>query len=148
MAKWPSKNPPKLVLKDFASKNILWSISPLVSNAKIKRLRTPRQSTTCSPLIKISKEAIKAFAKDGTVPEVASDLLYSAKQGRSKKMKWKQARHCLKGVGVYSVGHSKKGSDKLELSASLDHHLYTPIITSLKEADLPNKYCFILKVYI
>lgn len=30
MARWPSKNPPKLVLKDFASKNILWSVNPPV----------------------------------------------------------------------------------------------------------------------
>lgn len=93
----------------------------------------------------IPKESIRVFAKEGKVPEISSDLLYSTKQGRSRKMKWKQNKHCLKGVGIYSVGESKKGS-KLELSASLDHRLYTPIIASIKDSEIPNKYCFIMKV--
>jgi hypothetical protein len=93
----------------------------------------------------IPKESIRAFAKEGKVPEISSNLHYSTKQGRSRKMKWKQGQHYLKGVGIYSVAESKRGS-KLELSASLDHRLYTPIITSLKDSEIPNKYCFIMKV--
>ena len=95
--------------------------------------------------LQIPKESIRAFAKEGKIPEVSSDLLYSTKHGRSRKMKWKQSKHCLKGVGIYSIAESKKGS-KLELSASLDHRLYTPIITSIKDSEIPNKYCFIMKV--
>lgn len=93
----------------------------------------------------IPKESIRAFAKEDKIPEISSDLFYSIKQGRSRKMKWKQSKHCLKGVGIYSVGESKRGS-KLDLSASLDHRLYTPIIASLKDSEIPNKYCFIMKV--
>ena len=34
IGRWPSKNPPKLVLRDFASKNILWSVNPPVHARK------------------------------------------------------------------------------------------------------------------
>ena len=96
-------------------------------------------------LFQISKGAIRAFAKEGKVPKITSDLLYCTRHGHSRKMKWKQNKHHLKGVGIYSVEESKKGV-KLELSASLDHHLYTPIITSIKDSEIPNKYCFVMKV--
>ena len=60
-------------------------------------------------------------------------------------MKWKQNQHCLKGVGIYSIGETKRGT-KLELSVSLDHRLYTPIIASMRDHEIPNKYCFVMKV--
>ena len=96
-------------------------------------------------MFQISKEAIRTFAKEGKVPKITSDLLYCIRHGHSRKMKWKQSKHHLKGVGIYSIEESKKGV-KHELSASLDHRLYTPIITSIKDTEIPNKYCFVMKV--
>ena len=41
IARWPTKNPPKLVLRDFASKNILWSVNPPVRIPRYQGMLLP-----------------------------------------------------------------------------------------------------------
>ena len=110
MAAWPAKNKPKLVFRQFATKNILCSPNPPVrpiTHHPLTSLSPPPPSTPpphTHTLPQISKRTITDYVKHNHVPDVTSLLLHSQ---HGSKLNWKEANFSIRGLGIYIISESR-----------------------------------------
>lgn len=121
IARWPSKHPPKLVLKDFASKNILWSVNPPV------RTRYIFSCWYCYCYIFVSdfKGGHQSFCQGRQSPKssVWSPLLYQAWSLQKDEVEAEQTSS--EGCGHLQHWRVQKGCQTWTVSITGPSPLYT-----------------------